>query len=195
MKAADQMALEAALKDLKLPTIKRLYGEAARHAQSSGASYEAYLLELVSREQEQRLANQLQRRLREAGFPQMKTLETTDLAKWPGFDARKVKQLAGGEYLTKKENLIFIGKHGTGKTHAALAFGIEACRLGRRVRFTTAAVLVQQLIADSGPIRPVNLVLFRPRFWFIPAGIPMAFRPKLGLDRNPGRNDSSGWPE
>ena len=139
------MALEATLKTLKLPTIRRTYKEAARQAESDGVAYEVYLLELASREQEQRQANLVNRRLREAGFPQTKTLADTDLTKWPGFEARKVKQLADGTYLVNKENIVLIGKHGTGKTHAALALGIEACRQGHRVRFTTAATLVSQL--------------------------------------------------
>ncbi|CAM2005276.1 IS21-like element helper ATPase IstB [Acanthopleuribacter pedis] len=146
MKQAEQLILESTLTQLKLPTIRRGYREAARAAEDSGASYESYLLALVSGEQEQRQANQLKRRLREAGFPQMKPLEQTDLAKWPGFEARKVKRLADGEYLQRKENIVLIGKHGTGKTHAALALGIEACRMGRRVKFTTAATLVNQLV-------------------------------------------------
>ena len=146
MKAGDQMMLDAMLKALKLPTVRRIYGEAARQAESEGVAYEDYLLELVSREQEQRQANLIKRRLRDAGFPQMKTLADTDLSKWPGFEARKVKQLADGAYLAKKENIVLIGKHGTGKTHAALALGIEACQQGYRVKFTTAAALVNQLV-------------------------------------------------
>lgn len=145
MRPGDQTLLEAALKTLKLPTIRRIYAEAARQAESDGASYETYLLEVVGREQEQRRTNLIKRRLREAGFPQTKTLEETDLAKWPGFEARRVRQLADGKYLNKGENLVFIGKHGTGKTHAAQAFGVEACRQGHRVIFKTAASLVSQL--------------------------------------------------
>lgn len=145
MKPGDQILLHSLLKQLKLPTIKRAYGEAARQAESSGASYENYLLELAAREHEQRQANQLARRLREAAFPHMKPLEETDLTKWPGMEARTVKRLADGGYIANKENLILIGKHGTGKTHAALALGIEACRQGHRVRFITAAALVNQL--------------------------------------------------
>jgi DNA replication protein DnaC len=76
----------------------------------------------------------------------MKLLEEVDLAKWPGFEPRKVRQLADGEWLERKENVILQGKHGTGKTHAALAFGVEACRHGYRVRFTTTASLVNQLV-------------------------------------------------
>ena len=146
MKPGDQLRLESALTDLKLPAVKRTYHEAARQAESGGASYEEYLLDLASREQEQRQANQLKRRLKQANFPQMKPLENVDLAMWPGFEARKVKQLADSEYVSRKENVILIGKHGTGKTHAALAFGIEACRRGYRVRFSTTAALVNQLV-------------------------------------------------
>lgn len=168
MKAGDQVMLEAALKALKLPTVRRIYGEAARQAENEGVAYEGYLLEVISREQEQRQANLIKRRLREAGFPQMKTLADTNLTKWPGFEARKVGQLAEGTYLTKKENIVLIGKHGTGKTHAALVFGIEACRQGYRVKFTTAAALVNQLVEAHDQrqlrslmrkIRGVNLLI------------------------------------
>lgn len=145
MKPGDQILLDSLLTHLKLPTIKRDYGEVARQAESSGASYETYLLDLLSREHEQRQANQLTRRLRAAGFPQMKPLEETNLTKWPGLDARTIKRLADGGYIADKENVILIGKHGTGKTHAAIALGIEACRQGHRVCFTTAAALVNQL--------------------------------------------------
>jgi DNA replication protein DnaC len=146
MKPGQQMILEKALIDLKLPAIRRAYTEVTRQAENSGARYEDYLLELINRELEQRQANQLKRRLKEAGFPQMKLLEEVDLAKWPGFEPRKVRQLADGEWLERKENVILQGKHGTGKTHAALAFGVEACRHGYRVRFTTTASLVNQLV-------------------------------------------------
>jgi len=144
--ASEQVLLEDHLKRLKLPTILSQYGECARQARETGESYESYLLALATRELEQRQANQLRRRLHEAHFPLMKTLETTDLNKWPGLDARQFRDYVEGDYIGRRENLVFIGKHGTGKTHAATVLGVEACRRGQRVLFTTAADLVNTLM-------------------------------------------------
>jgi len=145
MNVAEKVALEGYLKELKLPTIKRAYEEGGRQARESGASYESYLLGLLEQEVEHRKANQLKRRLKEARFPKMKTLADSDLNHWPSLDAQQVRGYAQGDWIQSKRNMVLIGKHGTGKTHAAIAFGIEACRKGFRVRFTTAAGLVTQL--------------------------------------------------
>lgn len=75
----------------------------------------------------------------------MKTLEDADLTRWPGLDAMSLRAYAEGDFIKACQNLIFIGKHGTGKTHGAIALGIEACRQGYRVAFATAASLVNQL--------------------------------------------------
>ena len=97
-------------------------------------------------ELEQRLANRLKRRLKEARFPVLKTLEKTDLTRWPSLDRREIRELAEGDWIKQHENLILLGRHGTGKTHAAIALGVEACRRGYRVLFSTAAQLVNQLV-------------------------------------------------
>jgi DNA replication protein DnaC len=143
---ADSILLEEALRRLKLPAMLRDYRECARQARESGDSYETFLLAVASHELEQRQQRQQERRLAEARFPVLKTLETTDLRKWPGLDALQVRHYAGGEFIERRENLILLGKHGTGKTHAATVLGVEACRRGHRVLFTTAADLVNTLI-------------------------------------------------
>jgi DNA replication protein DnaC len=140
------LVLEDSLKRLRLPAMLRDYGECARQSRETGDSYEDYLLDLTTRELEQRQSNQLKARLKEARFPLTKTLETTDLAKWPGMSAAQVRAYADGEWIGKAENLVLVGKHGTGKTHAAIVFGMEACRQGWRVLFTTAADLVNTLV-------------------------------------------------
>ena len=124
----------------------REYREHARQAREAGESYEGFLLALASRELDQRQTNQVQRRLTEARFPILKTLEKTDLKKWPGLDAVQVREYMDCHYITKRENIVILGKHGTGKTHAATVLGVEACRRGYRVLFTTAAHLVNTLI-------------------------------------------------
>lgn len=146
MKAAEKMALDEALKELGLPTIRDEYASCARQADESGDSYVQYLLSLAGREVEERRARQVVRRIKEARFPQIKTLENTDLTKWPGMRARDVQTYIDGSYIETRHNIVLVGKHGTGKTHAATMLGIEACRQGHRVRFTTAAALVNELL-------------------------------------------------
>ncbi len=144
--AGEQVLLEDHLRHLKLPTMLRQYAECARQARETGESHESFLLALTTRELEQRQANQLKRRLQDARFPLMKTLETTDLKKWPGIELLQFRDQVEGNYIARRENLVIIGRHGTGKTHAAIVLGIEACRRGYRVLFTTAADLVNTLV-------------------------------------------------
>ena len=142
----DHVLLEDHLRRLKLPAMLRYYGQCARQAKETGESYEQYLLALSTQELEQRQANQLKRRLHEARFPLFKTLEKTDLNKWPGLDPLQFRDYVEGHYIVRRENLVLVGKHGTGKTHAATVLGVEACRRGYRVLFTTAADLVNTLV-------------------------------------------------
>ncbi|MBP7868138.1 MAG: IS21-like element helper ATPase IstB [Acidobacteria bacterium] len=144
--AAEEVLLESTLKHLKLPAVLREWRGCARQARETGERYESFLLSLMTREIEQRQNNQLVRRLRAARFPYLKTLEKTDLGKWPALDARRVREYSDGEYIGRRENLVILGRHGTGKTHAAIVFGIEACRQGHRVLFSTAADLVNTLV-------------------------------------------------
>ena len=145
-RAGEQVLLNDNLRLLKLPTMLRQYEECARQALETKEGHESFLLNLTTQELEQRQANQLKRRLHEAKFPLMKTLETTDLNKWPDFDSLQFREYVEANYISRKENLVLIGKHGTGKTHAAIILGVEACRRGYRVLFTTAADLVNVLV-------------------------------------------------
>ena len=145
-RAGTEVLLKECLKDLRLPTMMRELPECARQARERGDAHEAFLLELATRELERRCANRLKRRLAEARFPSLKTLEETDLKRWPGLDAAKVAELASCEYVSRRENLVFAGRHGSGKTHAAVALGVEACRKNHSVLFATAGHLVNRLL-------------------------------------------------
>ncbi len=125
---SDTVLLEDHLKRLRLPAMLREYPECARQAREGGESYEGFLLNLATRELTQRQANQLKRRLKEARFPVMKTLEGTDFKKWPGLDALQVRELLQCDYIPRRENLAFIGRHGTGKSHAATTHSHPATR-------------------------------------------------------------------
>jgi len=117
----------------------------AREAADAGENYEAYLLKLSELELAQRSANALVSRIKAAGFPVLKDLETFDFTLVPGVSKPKVLELARCQWIQERFNCCLIGNSGTGKTHLAVSLGQAACRAGRRVRFYTAAALVNQL--------------------------------------------------
>jgi DNA replication protein DnaC len=92
-----------------------------------------------------RAANVLQARIKQATFPVFKDFDTYDFAAQPALNKPKLLELARGDWLTQHANVIMVGQPGTGKTHLAIALGLAACRQGWRVRFFTAAALVNRL--------------------------------------------------
>ena len=147
------MLLEAYLKRLRLPAIGRHYQELARQAAQGNLPYEAFLLALVEMEAQQREENAHQKRLRMARFPVIKSLDQFDFTTLPSLNKALVLDLAQGGYLDKRENLILMGNSGTGKTHLATALGLIACQQGRKVRFFTAAGLINLLTEAQASLR------------------------------------------
>jgi DNA replication protein DnaC len=145
MSDANAMLLKANLKQLKLPTMLAEWEKLAREAADRDESYDAYLLRLTELEVATRSANALAARIRAAGFPVLKDFDTFDFTATPGLPKQKVLELARGEWIDQHVNCCLIGGSGTGKTHAATALGLALCRLGKRVKFVTAAGLVTQL--------------------------------------------------
>jgi len=121
--------------------------ELAREAAAKDEAYENYLLRLTEAEVTTRLANALAARIRAAAFPVLKDFDTFDFAACPSLPKQKVLELSRGEWIEQRFNCCLIGNAGTGKTHVATSLGLAACRLGRRVKFVTAAGLVTQLEA------------------------------------------------
>jgi len=117
----------------------------AREAAARDEAYEGYLLRLTEAEVTTRSANALAARIRAAGFPVLKDFDTFDFTATPGLPKQKVLELARGEWIDQHMNCCLIGGSGTGKTHAATALGLALCRLGKRVKFLTAAGLVTHL--------------------------------------------------
>ena len=87
-----------------------------------------------------------ERRIKVAKYPVLKSLETFEFRAIPSLNKSLVLELARSEYLDRRENVLALGNSGTGKTHLALALGLAACQKGYRVRFTTAAALVNELL-------------------------------------------------
>jgi DNA replication protein DnaC len=151
------MLLESYLKRLKLPAICRHYQELARQAAQGNLPYEAYLLALVELEAQQREENAHHKRLRMAKFPVVKGLDQFDFTAIPSLNKARILDLAQGEYLNKRENLILMGNSGTGKTHLATSLGLIACQQGRKVRFFTAAGLITRLTEAQTSLRLSHL--------------------------------------
>jgi len=146
MKATTEMVLNDNLKTLNLSHMLHQLEPQLRQAREQSLDYGDFLLSLTEIEMEGRAENRLKRRLREAKFPLLKTLETFDYHAAPGLERRLLHQLASGEYINQKRNVIFLGKSGTGKTHLATGLGVEACRQGITTRFVTGCGLANELL-------------------------------------------------
>jgi DNA replication protein DnaC len=140
MSAVPQVLLAHHLKALKLPTFLREYDKQARQCAAEGVDHTGYLLRLAELELLER-----ERRIRQARFPAVKSLDSFDFAAIPSLNKLLVLELARGEYVERRENVIALGNSGTGKTHVALGLGLAACQKGLAVGFTTAAALVHEL--------------------------------------------------
>jgi len=139
------LLLKTNLKQLRLPTMLAEHEKLAREAASSNQDFQEYLLRLTELELAARASNALQARIRQAGFPVQKDLDTFDFAAAPGISKQKILELSRCGWIDEKSNCVLVGSSGTGKTHLAIALGLAACRAGRRVRFFTAATLVNKL--------------------------------------------------
>jgi DNA replication protein DnaC len=138
--------LDSYLRQLRLPTFTKLYPQFAADAARSNHDTVRFLLALAEQEVNQRQLNMLQQRLKNAHFPVIKELADFDFSCLPMLNKAQILDLARGEYIQQKQGLILIGNPGLGKTHLALGLAAAACREGRRVRFWTAAGLVNELI-------------------------------------------------
>lgn len=140
-------ALVENLTELHLPAMRACFEESARRAEQETISYEQYLLELSERECEAREKNRISRLLKESGLPTEKTLANFDLKRLPAKVARQFKVLLDGSFLDRKENLLLFGSPGAGKSHLLCALGHEMVNRGRRMKYTSCAMLVQDLLA------------------------------------------------
>ena len=138
--------LEHYLKKLKLPTMLREYAQVAAICRKDRSDYATFLLRLVERELLDREKRAAERRIKDANFPVIKTIDTYDFKAQPSVNEQLVRELLRGEYIDKTENVLLIGNPGTGKTHLASALAFSACAQGRKVRFHTATNLVTQLV-------------------------------------------------
>ncbi len=138
--------LEHHLKALKLPTFLREYKSLAQLCSKERSSFPKYLLRLAERELIEREQRAADRRIREAKFLVLKTLDSFDFSAQPSINEAAVRELMVGEYIKNKENVLLVGNPGTGKSHLATALGHAACMQGHRVMMFTVTGLVTDLL-------------------------------------------------
>lgn len=134
------------LKALRLPTFLREYDKVAQQCADEGVDHPRYLLRLTELELIERERRMVERRIKLARFPAVKSLDSFDFTVLPTLNKTLVNELARCEYIARRENVIALGNSGTGKTHIALGLGLAACQKGLSVGFTTAASLVNELL-------------------------------------------------
>src|SRR5512133_1809179 len=124
-------------RDLKMPGLARTFEALARQAREEHWGYEDFLREVLAAEQTSRRDSAVRQRIQDAHFPELKTLDTFDFTATEGVvSATQIADLARGTWIADASNVIFAGPIGTGKTHLAIALGLEATRQRRRVVFT-----------------------------------------------------------
>lgn len=134
------------LKTLKLPTMHNACEKTAARAAKDNLDHLAYLLALCELELVDRERRAAERRLKAARFPATKTLEEFEFPAQPSLNKPLVLELAKGDWIDKRENLLIVGASGTGKTHLATALAMAACLRGRKVRFFRVTELITTML-------------------------------------------------
>jgi len=143
--ALQQATVRNYAKQLRLPVLGGQFARLAEEAIKQKQSHVSYLEAILAAELEEREHNTVTRRLQEAHLPKLKTLEEFEFQTAPHISAALLRNLAEGNYLKNSEPIVLLGETGTGKTHLATGLAVAACRQRKRVRFTTAAQLVNEL--------------------------------------------------
>lgn len=155
--AKPQVLLGHHLKALRLPTFLSQYEKVAVECARDGVDHPRYLLRLAELELIERERRTIDRQIRAAKFPAIKTLDSFDFMALPTLNKMLVLELARSEYIERRENVIALGPSGTGKSHLALALGLAACQRGFTTGFVTAAGLVHQLMEARDEKRLLKL--------------------------------------
>ena len=132
---------------LKAPTLREAVPRLAERARSESWSHEEFLVACLQREVAARESHGGEGRIRAARFPARKSLEEFDFDHARGLKRDTIAHLGTLDFVTARDNVVFLGPPGTGKTHLAIGLAIRACQAGHRVAFATAAEWVARLAA------------------------------------------------
>lgn len=147
MTPSDLNRLDTQLERLRLPHIKSHYQDLATKAAHKQLSHLAYLAELIEGEAGVRESRAIERRIRKARFPVLKTMDDFQWG-WPKkINRLQIQNLFRLAFIADNINAVLISNVGLGKTHIALALGHAACVAGHSVLFTTAVDIINSLAA------------------------------------------------
>ena len=135
------------LKRLSLHTVAQIFEDEATKAAKSEMSYTAFLSRLIDEEIAAKTDRSVNARVAKARFPMLRTLEEFDFTFQPSLSAARIRELAELGFLSRTENVIFVGRPGVGKTHLSIALALRACQARKRVQFAHAPELLEQLLA------------------------------------------------
>jgi DNA replication protein DnaC len=155
---AAMAAITAACRVLKLPAIAAEAARLADIALRERLTHRAYLAALLAAEVDERSSRRIARRISEARFPRTKRLMDFACDQAPTVSPAMIATLAAGAYLASGDPVVLLGDSGTGKTHLLIGLGIAACEAGRRVRYTTTAALVNELVEAAAEHRLSRVV-------------------------------------
>jgi DNA replication protein DnaC len=130
---------------LKAPTLLASVPRLAERARTENWTHEEFLIACLQREVSARDAHGGEGRIRAARFPARKSVEEFDFDHARGLKRDVIAHLGTLDFVTAKDNVVFLGPPGTGKTHLAIGLAIRACQAGHRVLFATASEWVARL--------------------------------------------------
>lgn len=161
--------LDALLKRLHLPTIRRLYGDYAARAAAEGWAHRDFLALLIAEEVAHRNDTRVQRAARQAHFPFIKTVENFDFLFQSSLKRQKLGPYLGPEFVSEGRNLILSGPPGRGKTHLAVAVGYRAIQNGFSTKFVSASALIDELgeASRAGRLREATAAWVEPHVLII----------------------------
>ena len=170
-----RMHVEELLRALKLKAVLAVYEETTERAAKNNLQYEEYLVSLFEEELKRRQEASIRAKVGKAKFPFIKTMDEFDFSFQPSLKERKVISLASLTFIEKKENVIFLGPPGVGKTHLSVGIGIKACMARYRVLFTSAQKLIEELVIAqrAGSLMEKLLFYSRLNLLIIATGLPL----------------------
>jgi len=140
--------LEQLLKNLKLRRILDIYDEQLRAAEKEDVSYTEFITRLMRAQWHARQEHALEWRIRNAKLPERWSLDTFPFARQPGINRKQIRTFAELEFIAKKENIVFIGPTGVGKTGLASGILLKALENGHRCQFVKAQDLFDDMYAS-----------------------------------------------
>lgn len=162
MQKIDELAIS--LQELRLPIFAKQYAAIAKACEVESRSHVEFLKELVNLEIEERYNKLIARLFKQSKLPRTKDLKDFDYTRIPKLSKSQIDELAEGGFIDHCQNILIFGNPGTGKTHLSIALARKWCMAGRKVLFTTAAELIQELLKAKNNTKLNELVKKINRF-------------------------------